>query len=355
MTGQRRRVVLVGTGGLATAMVHALATLPGPDLEVQVVGRRAVPAEHLCRIASARSAAVGQPTRFTATVDDLASDRPHPWRERPDLVVVVASSQSPWEAALRPSAWTDLVRAGGFGVTLPFQTDLAGRIARVAADEGVPLVNACLPDIVNPVLAQSGTPALTGLGNGATIHAFARAAVGDSDVRVLAHHYHLHAPEHSEQDAWVEADDGESLDAATLLSAMRSVPRDLLNQVTGLVSAQVLRALLDHDASLRTTLPGVHGRQGGIPVQIVGRQISPDLPDSWSDSDVRAANDSWSLADGARVRDHTVTLSPRAVEALSHHLDGQPASFGVSDLPAFATSVSQLRDTLRTQPSGESP
>jgi hypothetical protein len=352
---QRPRVVLVGTGGLATAIAHSLACLPGRDLEVEVVGRRADPAEQLCLLAAARAAAVGAGTRFTPRVTDLSADRPRLWQERPDLVVVVASAQSPWEAQREASAWTDLVRCGGFGVTLPFQADLAGRVARVAADEGVRVVNGCLPDVVNPVLAASGTPVVAGLGNGATIHAFVRAAAGRQDVRILAHHYHLHVPEPGELDAWVVADDGESLDATTLLRGLRGARRDQLNHVTGLVSAQAIRALVDESTSLSTTLPGVHDRQGGLPVRITGGQVTPDLPATWIDSAVRAANDAWSLADGACVRDGSVTLSARAIDALSAHLDGLPASFAVSDLPAFATTVSQLRDRLRHQPSGDKP
>lgn len=342
--------MVVGTGSLASAVAHAVAVLPGAALHVDIVGRRTGSADPLVAVARARAAAAGTRVTFASGTADLESGAVRPWDAgaAPELLLVAASDQSPWEATVRPSAWTDLVGRIGFGLTLPFQFQLAARLAAVAADDGVRLVNACLPDLVNPALDGHGLPVLTGAGNASTVHAFVEAHLGQS-TRVLAHHYHLHQPADGIPDAWIEG----GSPAGASLQAMRALPRTSLNAVTGLVTARLLRTLADPGQQWRTSLPGVGGRLGGLPVRIVEGGIEPDLPSSWSQEEVETANRGWSTADGALVEDGTVTFPTESQEELAVWTD-EPLLHPVpiDQLTQLAGQLSQLRTTLRAQPSG---
>ncbi|MCZ0991411.1 hypothetical protein O1M54_48450 [Streptomyces diastatochromogenes] len=177
--------------------------------------------------------------------------------------------QSPWEATRAPSAWTDLLSAGGFGIALPLHAVLARNVAQAIRSSRVPtlFVNACYPDAVNPLLHAEGLPVFCGVGNSATLAASLRAVLrpqAGERLRVLAHHAHLHAPADPADEARVWLDDRPVPHVGELLTAHRACSREELNAVTGHTAA-VLAARLAAEQEVHADLPGPLGLPGGYP------------------------------------------------------------------------------------------
>lgn len=354
------RLLLLGTGSLATAVCCALAHVRTGDLHVTVAGRGGRAAAELAHVAGVRAHSAGGTAAFAAARTGL---RPRELRqlvteERPDLVLVCASAHSPWERERTPSAWTDLVTAAGFGLTLPFQADLAVRAAGAVAatGSGARLVNACFPDAVNPVLHALGLPVLCGVGNAGLVAASLAHALDVRDtgrLRVLAHHVHLARPRGAEEEARVWLDGARVPDPARHLAPMRATPRERLNLVTGQTAARLVTALL-HGVDLDTSVPGPRGLPGGYPARVRDGKLELALP---ADLD-RAAATSWNRKVGARdgvdVVDGAVRFTERVRESLrragAHALvDGFP----VRELDAARTRLDALRTRLRALPAGE--
>jgi hypothetical protein len=349
VTGERQ-VVVVGSGGLARAVCYSLATLCPHPVRVLVLGRDPDRVAGLCFVAGTRAAVSGRPVRFTAGTDlaELA--------DLPDLdgVLVCASSQSPWERRTRPSAWTALLGRAGFGLTLPFQAELALRAGRLLATRAPRpwLLNACFPDAVNPLLAGLGVPVLAGIGNVGLLAASAQAALGMSGqtgLAMLAHHVHLHAPADGVPEALAWADGEPVADPGALLAAQRDADRAELNHVTGHTAALVLTALLT-GTPLDTHLPGPHGLPGGYPVRLHGPDLTLRLPSGVTEADAVAFNQNAALADGVVVDAGRVRFGPAATAELDQLAPAIAAGFPVGDLDSATAELGALRDRLRTEP-----
>ena len=192
-------VVLFGTGSLAQSVTYSMATMvASTPLRVLIVGRSRDDGEEVASVAQGRAGATAQPHVFdTVTANwadvSVAGDILH--THRPTVTIVAASEQSPWELADESNGWAQLVKKGGFGLTLPFNASLASQVFRAAnATEPRPFfINACYPDAVNGLLAALGpSDRLIGIGNAAIIESLYRAASGHlKTVRVVAHHRHL--------------------------------------------------------------------------------------------------------------------------------------------------------------------
>ena len=352
---------MVGTGGLARAVCYSLAAVATGPAHAIVIGRCPDKATQLCFVANARAAAGGRAVTF-----EPAAGEPVPVLdgvERLDGVLVCASSQSPWERLTRPSAWTDLVRRAGFGLTLPFQAELALRVGRSLTDrEPRPwLVNACFPDAVNPLLAQLGVPVLCGIGNIGLLAASAQAALELPDqrrLRMLAHHLHLHGPAAGEPEALAWLGD-EPVDAARLLARQRTVDRTELNHVTGHTAALLLDRLVAGAAAepLDTHLPGPLGLPGGYPVCVRGIELDLRLPPGVTRAGAIEFNQRAALADGvvveagaqAGVQAGTMRFGPAAVAELQTLAPELAGGFAVTELPSATARLRALRDRLRGQ------
>lgn len=303
----------------------------------------------MCYVANARAACGGQAVTFEPRAGEPESVLPE---LDPAGVLVCASSQSPWERNSRPSAWTDLVARAGFGLTLPFQAELAARVGRLVAGRAW-LVNACFPDAVNPLLTALDIPVLCGVGNIALLAASAQAALGLPDqrrLRMLAHHVHLHAPHAGDPDAlaWL---DGEPVPAAPLLAEQRAAERTELNQVTGHAAALLLVALLD-DRELTTHLPGPLGLPGGYPVTVRGTRLSLRLPPGMSEAEAIEFNQQAAAADGVVVDGPLVRFGPVAAAELERIAPALAAGFPVTALPAATAELQHLRTELRARAHG---
>ncbi|WP_109509638.1 potassium transporter TrkA [Nocardioides speluncae] len=339
-------VALVGTGSLALETACALADLPG-ESSVTVVGRDADAAAGVATVASVRARAAGSPRGFTgAAGSDLAAVVES---IAPDVVVLLASRQSPWEGQDLPSAWTDAMADCGVALTLPLQATLAVEVGRAAARSGAGFVNGCLPDLVNPLLAALGVPVLTGVGNAGVLALAAATELGvpPESLRVLAHHLHIGPAGPDEALIWTA--DGQPVDAAAALAPLRAVPRRLRNAITGRVSAQVVAALAD-GTPLDTAAPGPLGLPGGYPVRIRDGAVEPVPPPGWTLERCVAANEAWSRADGVVVADGSVVISDHVRPSLKSVAAYLADGFSVADLDRAVAELARTRDHLRQQP-----
>lgn len=349
------RLLVLGGGSLATATCDALATQPG-FFDVLVATRRPSSGGRLCYGASARAALAGSPTRFRPTtldLDDTVALETVLSRFRPDGVYLAASRQSPWESQDRPSAWTDLIAAAGFGLTLPLHADLAATVARAVARVAPSawLVNACFPDAVNPLLAGLELPIACGIGNVQIIAASIQSHLGRPDQReltVIAGHAQLHAPtdDGDEAQVWLS---GQRLDGVrTMLRAQRTTPRQELNRVTGFAAAQVLAALA-LGTVLDTHLPGPGGLPGGYPVQCADHRIALRLPPHLNEASAIALNQRFSALDGVTVDHRNVQLHVADEVNLGEFRKSLASPFPVRKVGDIAQIIRRLRGLLRTE------
>ncbi|MFC9236395.1 hypothetical protein ACFTZK_08070 [Streptomyces decoyicus] len=358
-TGAPTGIAVVGGGSLARSICYSLAVATDPPPgAVTVLARSDQNAAEIACIANARAVTSASPSRFTsgaldasdheAVADELA-------RLRPGVVINCASLQSPWESTRAPTAWTELLAAGGFGIGLPLHAVLAREVARGIRDSGIPalFVNACYPDAVNPLLHAEGLPVFCGVGNSATLSASLHAAVrprAGERLRVLAHHAHLHAPAHPSDEARIWLGDRPVAGVGELLAGHRACSREELNAVTGHTAA-VLAARLAAGAEVHASLPGPLGLPGGYPVRIHDGRITLDLPDGLTTEDAVAWQMRMAEHDGVVVTPTgDVHFGEQAGRLLSARLADTPQIYGAQDMEPLAQQLLCLRDKLRAEP-----
>lgn len=300
MTVTGTDLLVLGSGSLARALCLSLATIATQDIHVTVLARDGAAAEELAYLGNVRAGLAQRPVRLTGQAASL-TDR-HALEHavgRAAIAVQCASWYSPWSA---PPALKALVAQAGFGATLPLQARLAIETAQAIqrTQSGTLFVNACYPDAVNPQLARLGLPILCGIGNVATLAAGLSFQLGAAGrLKMLAHHEHLHAPAHPEDEALAWVDDVAVAEVGKLLAAQRRADRRRLNHITGLAGAQLVAALVTGE-QMATHVPGPHGRPGGYPVRVHAGTISLDLPSGLDE----AAATAWNERAGAREGVH---------------------------------------------------
>src|SRR5690349_15514554 len=129
-------LLIIGTGSLARSACASLAVVGDAPVSVVLVGRSAGSLAEVEYVTGPRAALTGRQRSIRTVRDDLVSREslaPLLAAVRPTGVLLCASTQSPWEADQQPSAWTDLLGHGGFGLTLPFQAMLAASVGRAVA------------------------------------------------------------------------------------------------------------------------------------------------------------------------------------------------------------------------------
>jgi hypothetical protein len=270
-------------------------------------------------------------------------------RMQPDLILHIASLVSPWE--LEPgSRWAELVRRGGFGISLPLQAALVSKVANVMSycAPDCSLINASYPDAVNPVIAALGLPVLCGVGNVAILAAgYAEQNSLGVPVSILAHHSDLSqiassdAPTVGRVRIWVGDTEIEDIDPG-VFQAIRQIRGAELNHVTGATIAKLLQQLATGE-SFRCHLPGPNGLPGGYPVQFSAMKVSLDLPAGLTNEEAIAHNQESAGVEGVRVKDGIVQFSDRASQAIRELVPECPTAF-----PVFRIhQIAQLFDTLR--------
>jgi hypothetical protein len=355
----RSHVVLFGTGSLARSIAYNLATtmVSSTPLNVLIVGRRRVEAEELAFVARGRAGAAGAGHAFEplmASWADVSVAGEILYQRRPVVAIVAASEQSPWELAGDADAWAQLVKRGGFGITLPLNASLTSQVFRAANGiEPRPFfVNACYPDAVNSLLAALGpSDRLVGVGNAAIIESLYRGAFPETQtVRVVAHHRHLgELSIGDEQDPPVVYADGKRASLTAVAGALRGIRGMELSWVTGASVSRLIGALVA-DRPFLGSVPGPLGEIGGYPVTVARGAITIDLPTGVSMTDARDINTRAALREGVVVQDGAAHFSPAARDALMQY--GYPFAdgFAASSLPDAVSELRSQRERLRRAP-----
>ena len=352
-------VLVTGSGSLARSICTSLAVLADRPVTVTVLARNRDAAAEIAEIAAVRAVLGGVPATFrfrTADLADADAVAAAVASAGPQWVLHCASYQSPWERGTAPSAWTRLLDAAGFGLTAPLHAGLAATCAEGIRRSGVParLLNACFPDAVNPLLAARGHSVVAGIGNVALLAAGLRRALAlapAEPLRLLAHHVHLHEPQHGGDEALAWAGDTPVPDVTGRLRALRRVSRPALNAVTGHAAALLLRDLLA-GRTVRASLPGPGGLPGGYPVRLGSDgSCTLDLPPGWD----RAAAVEWNSRagrhEGLWIDGTEVRFTAAVRTALQPWLPAYADGFAVADTDGFCAALLGLRAELRTRTS----
>lgn len=342
-----RRIVVTGSGSLARSVCYSLATELTLPATVSILARAGDKAAELAFVAGVRAGVSERPVVFEGRginfgdLDDVLGGL------APDVVVHCVSYQSPWERATAPSAWTELLRTAGFGITLPLQAafliDVAESLRRVAP--GCLLINACFPDAVNPVAHALDLPVFCGIGNISTISAAAATALGRKDpgsLHLLAHHLHLHAPADAADEARVWCGNAEVDDVRTLLAGMRSTARAELNQIGGHAAARLIDRILA-GGTTDTHVPSPLGLPGGYPVRLRDGRLELRLPPGIDADTAIAWNQRMALLDGVGVDDGQIRFAPPVGE----HVPEFAEPFPVTEIRYACARLLALRERLR--------
>lgn len=229
-----------------------------------------------------------------------------------DLVVVAASLHSPYSYSGNTNVWSDLLASTGFGLTTLLQAPVAVRVAEATTRLSIPLINACYPDVVNPLLSGLGLPVLCGLGNAHTLTAgLAR------PVRMLAHHRHLKGPLNHDDDVLV-LDSGAGAVVGEL-QTLRQLPRRELNAAGAKAGGMLVGRMLAGER-VHTNLPGPIGLPGGYPIHVRGLTCELDLPAEIARPDAILWNQHHGAIEGVAVTSSGLEFRD-SVGATLRHLD----------------------------------
>ncbi len=349
-------VLIVGTGSLAKEALYGLSAVAAPRLRVVIAGRDGGKARWLATTANARALLLGGGlTAEGLEIDWSSPDSPAELvtARPPKIALHAASLQSPWTLSETPSAWLDLVQEAGYGVTTPLQAALAIRLGRVLR-EHVPaavFLNACYPDVVNPLLAAQGIPVTAGIGNVAIMAALVAAHLNVRDqghLRMLAHHRHLAVwnklDDRSDRRPrlWI---DGRPEDTALAPSRIPIVSGSTLNAITGCTAIPMILAFLT-GKEYRGHAPGPLGLPGGYPIRISGGELALDLPDGLAVGEAAAWNRAFEPDEGIQFDGGEIRFSPSAARRLAAVDPAFPLAFQPDDLEDIAGRMLLLRDSL---------
>ncbi|KAE9648823.1 hypothetical protein EJA70_00785 [Pseudomonas sp. PB103] len=344
-------IMLAGTGKISNAIAQTLVLTAGAtdSISLVVLGRKLEHAEQTLGQAQAIASCSGRKITGEAyAVDwqDPQSVRPALEQWEPDLVVQMASEQPPSELG-NDDAWSQLVKDAGFGITLPLHLPPLRTVCLAIESLGkrIPVLNACFPDLVNPVAARLGWPVVGGFGNLATVAAIVRAQwPAVENARFFGCHHHLsrflnknleleHMPR-----CFTAHDEVTPLE---LLKVLRSAPKPAdISTLTAATATSMIRALCGLDAYWKGIVSGPQGKVGGFPAEIKSKAFELDV----EGLDFPAL-EQWNIAqesgDGVLVNQN-LEYTPAAVELIRRHVPHFKASWSVDDI-----SISTLIDMTR--------
>lgn len=344
-------IAIVGSGSLAQGVVHALSQSATDSLRTAIIGRSLAKATQLASIANARAVCFGASGTFLpiAIPEFTTKDFSRVLQPlKPKVILFAASIQSPWEGAQAQNAWTKLIAAGGFGITLPLQLSLIAELSEGLGGTEAAIVNACYPDCVNVVLHRTGLRVTCGIGNAAIVEAFCRSheSVAGRDVRVVGHHGHFGSwlkgkSTQSQPRVWVK---GREQDALSLRPELGPLGEEM-NSVTSSTAVPVLMALLSGD-SLRMSIPGVKGMRGGYPFALKRGKFSLRLPSEITLDEAIAHNRTGERLDGLDL-ESGVKFAGKTRRALTAAGFEYAQGFDFAEWPEVRDRMVVLRDRLR--------
>lgn len=252
----------------------------------------------------------------------------------PSIAVAATSKYSPYagEASNRPP----------FAATLPRQLPVAWNVSQVALRLERPpvLLNACYPEMVNPVLHALGAPFHAGLGNAQALNRGQRFG-GRGSRQALAHHSHLGQAFVNNplmfdlEQRRLSEPTGDDLHK---LSQRRSLGRATRNDLAAAAAAELVVELAT-EGHVTACLPGVQLETGAVPVSIDlnGRDLTVRLSDDQLDL-VRARHQQECHAEGWQIDEGGLSFSQEAFTAMSPAAPG-PRRMQAEQLAEWLLSV----------------
>jgi hypothetical protein len=271
----------------------------------------------------------------------------------PTAILNTASLQSPWSLGT-VSAWSRLVREGGYGVTVALQAALLPALGRalISAGSSAVVVNACYPDVVNAGARRMGVDIRCGIGNIALVAESFRQHLdvsADRNLRLLAGHWdvsELSLPPEQRSEFPLVWLDGRTVE----VSRIRRTPRlsaDATVNAFGAGASTALMYALATNLDWSGHVPGPWGELGGYPVRIEAGQLQYDLPRNVTLDEARRWNTERCERDGALVEHgRHLRFSARA-EALIRSVAPELAGgFDFKDVESAARAFMELRDVM---------
>jgi hypothetical protein len=353
------RLLMLGCGALAREIALAIPLIVSRHdaaLTLVIAARNPDRARWLAQLVRARSFAGG--ARLTVLSSEID------WRNvdqmaativdaAPTAILNTASLQSPWSLGTA-DAWSQLVRGGGYGVTVALQAALLPALGRAlnSADSDAVVVNACYPDVVNAGARRMGVDIRCGIGNIALVAELLRqhlAVAEDCALRLLAGHWdvsQLSLPPEQRSDFPLVWQNGRAVEVERICRAPPLSSDATVNAFGAGTSAALMYALATN-CDWSGHVPGPWGELGGYPVRVEAGQLRYDLPRNVTLDEARRWNTERCERDGAFVEQGTrVRFSARA-EALIHSVAPELAGgFDFKDVESAARAFMELRDVM---------
>jgi hypothetical protein len=333
------RIMIIGLGDLASALIELLAREPGVG-PIVIASRNTDRGER--RVNLARAGATAQGFAPSIRFAPLDLDRPGSLtelvgREQPDIILSTATRQTWWLANLLPPEHAARLGPARFGVWLPLHLSLTLKLMRELRAAGYPGVTltAPFPDVVNPVLGKIGLEPDCGIGNVEEIATKVRIVAAErlrqpiESVRVtlVAHHALVSAAfeggegplaPHFLRVACSGVDATATAGGEQLLRWPYPLPPGpAINFLTAGCAARLIRALgLERETALHAPAPG--GLAGGYPLLVSSQGIRLAPIDGLSREQAVALNEASHRFDGIEriERDGTVVFCSEDVAIL---------------------------------------
>lgn len=363
MTLSPADITFFGTGEFAARALFDLASGATQPLTVQVVGRNEPRLSWLRTAANARAVMLGRPLRVVTHVcgsfDDESVTRVLA-TSRPRVVFQAASLQTASVIRAADTAWSQFVLQGGLSSTAPFQVVLSLRIARLVRQllPDTLFLNACFPDVANPMLAAAGARVLCGVGN---IGILSNAFAGSKNVReagrlrILSHYQQLGIwrklpPERGGSAPRVWLDGQEIADVFAEFADVFLSP-EVSFDISGATGVPLMIALA-LGQPWRGHVPGPLGLPGGYPVSVDAHgQIALDLPEGVSAADAEGWNHAFEARNGLTVSsDGQARYHGRLLELMEQQDPQLARGFHCSDVEHVAQRLAILRAHLQGLP-----
>ncbi|MBL6447570.1 hypothetical protein JMN32_14725 [Fulvivirga sp. 29W222] len=310
-------ILIVGSGHLAQCIIYSLSKMNGTG-KVTVLSRNQAQCDSIVTTANvvAHSNGAGYVFSWEQLSDNYDNLEELIIRSQPKILLNCLSLQSPWRLGL-DSKWGQLVANYGFGSTIVFQLPIALRISNIIEKYKLSsfYINACYPDVANPILKQLGLPINSGIGNVAIIDELIRNVLklsSDTNLQIIGHHYHVNQiikpPEQRSEFPRVWIDDKELYDVPDIIKNVQLPSSSFINQITGNNTAKFINNLIIF-RKLTLNLPGINGFSGGMPVEITDFYCKLVLPESVQLSAVNQINQDLERREGIVERNEYLILS----------------------------------------------
>jgi hypothetical protein len=277
----------------------------------------------------------------------------------PDLVCQMATLTSWWVKEYLPATEREKLTKAELGPWLPMHITLPYNLMRAIDSAGIKppyVVNASLPDVVCPALAQIGMAPTVGVGNIGEVTPFLKMAISqelgipmrDIDLFLAGSHYvcyHIESDGHTAGApyylrAFVNGRDvTEQIDPDQKLKRVgwRHLPRipedpRELNKLTASTVVRVLRAILWDTKEILVT-PGPNGLPGAYPVRLGRKLVEVALPDDISLEEAKRINMEGNRFDGIEEikSDGTIVMTDKSHTIMRDLLGYDVKRFNIRD------------------------